>query len=200
MKIPENLFGLTPAQIALSKSIYDGKILKCLVTPFHSYQQLETMCTYVPNIYLMPEREFSYTRMISFINMVAKGSKHEENLIVTSSMTVIGDMIADCVRILTEDEKIVECPKATFAANIHTIRYEVLENEKFRSRTSIEDEVRSRKSINEVIDILTAKKPSPLSEKQRSDLKVRINMIGEPIISTKLLQMLNDMPSKKEKV
>ena len=37
MKINQNLFDLEPDQEATSKMMYNGKVIKCLVAPYHSY-------------------------------------------------------------------------------------------------------------------------------------------------------------------
>lgn len=65
--IKENLFDLTPEQIEMSKNIYGGKIIKCLVAPYHSYNQLEKEVTYTKNTFLFPEREMSSSQCSSFI-------------------------------------------------------------------------------------------------------------------------------------
>jgi hypothetical protein len=129
--IQENLFDLTEEQISMSKTIYNGKIIKCLVAPYHSHRELEELITYTPTTYLFPEREMTSEQALSFISMVIsnpKINKDDEIRIITSSQSIILDMIDDCVRILTEHNTVVDCPIKTFMANIHDIRYEVLEN------------------------------------------------------------------------
>jgi len=51
--IQENLFDLTSDQIDQSKMIYNDKVIKCLVAPYHTYSQLEKLITYTPsNIFI----------------------------------------------------------------------------------------------------------------------------------------------------
>jgi len=56
MEIQNNLFDLTSEQEATSKMLYNGKIIKCLVAPYHTYNQLEKVIPYTKTTYLFPER------------------------------------------------------------------------------------------------------------------------------------------------
>ena len=76
--IKENLFDLTPEQIDMSKNIYNGKIIKCLVAPYHNYNQLEKVVTYTKNTFLFPEREMTSAQCSSLINMLVKNPSQDE--------------------------------------------------------------------------------------------------------------------------
>lgn len=56
MNISKNLFDLTEDQEKTSKMMYDGKVIKCLVAPYHSYDQLEKVIPYTKTTFLFPER------------------------------------------------------------------------------------------------------------------------------------------------
>ena len=131
LKIPGNLFDLTDQQIEQSKMIYDCKIIKCLVAPYHSFSDLAKVIEIIPNTYLFPERDhmMSYHEIKCLISAIVHKNSNGEIRIVTASQTIIGDMIDSCVRILTQNNEIIECPEKTFLANIHTIRSEILEDE-----------------------------------------------------------------------
>lgn len=186
MNIQNNLFDLTKNQEDNSKMIY-GKIIKCLVAPYHSYNELEKHIQYTKTTYLFPEREMSYKQTISFINMlVKKHSVNDEFRIITTSYSIIGDMIGDCVRVLNADGEVVDANTKTFQANIHDIRYNLLENEYHGKRV---DNL-SANNINELIVRINDKKL--LASGERDILYNKIQMIGEDILRTKMLEMLRD--------
>ncbi len=54
MNINKNLFDLTEDQEVTSKMMYNGKVIKCLVAPHHSYAQLERAIPYTKNYILIP--------------------------------------------------------------------------------------------------------------------------------------------------
>lgn len=177
MKIKENLFDLTQDQIDSSKMIYNGKIIKCLVAPYHSYDQLEKSITYSKTTYLFPEREMSNNNLSKLISMIVNSSSNDEFRIITSSQNVIIDMIDTSVRILTESGDIIDCPVKTFLANIHDIKYYILDNE--NHQTSKDQKEHSKKRINDLI--------------KKIQICLRCPGIGEPIISNKLNQMAKDL-------
>lgn len=186
MKIQNNLFDLTKDQEDKSIMIY-GKIIKCLVAPYHSYNDLENLIQYTKTTYLFPEREMSYKQTISFINMlVNKHSVKDEFRIITTSYNIIGDMIGDCVRVLNVDGEVVDTNTKTFQANIHTIRYNLLENEYHGKRA---DNL-AKNNIQILINKINDKKI--LAAGERDDLYNKIQLIGEDILRIKLLEMLRD--------
>ncbi len=79
----------------------------------------------------------------------------------------------------------LEDKKMTFGANIHTLLLDAF----FLPNGSIGDFAKQK--IDEIIDRLNSPKPFD-SELEKSNLFKQINIIGEPIVKRKLLQMFND--------
>lgn len=185
--IKENLFDLTPEQIDMSKNIYNGKIIKCLVAPYHSYNQLEKEVTYTKNTFLFPEREMTSAQCSSLISMLVKNPSQDEFLVITANQNIILDMIDGNVRILTEKGDIVDCPTKTFMANIHDIRYSVLENK--AHQLSDDEKSEGNKVIQNLIGLV--QKGSEMTKVEYDALLTKIEIVGEDIIRRKLLQMAN---------
>jgi len=198
MGIKENVFDLTPEQIEMSRTIYDGKIIKCLVAPYHSYAELEKVIPFTKTTLLFPEREMSLPQIDNLIGMIVASPSTEEFVIVTSHQNIILNMINDCVRILTEGGDVVPCETKTFMANIHDIRYNVLENKAHQlseagraAKTINSDGPIARGIIQKLIDRVQPGSP-PATQEEFDDLKSKMELIGEPIIRVKLLEMLHD--------
>lgn len=189
MKISKNLFTLTKEQEETSKMIYNGKIIKCLIAPYHSYNDLEKVIPYSKTTYLFPEREVAITQLSQLISIIVATPSNDEFCIVTTNMNIILDMVDACVRVLTEDGDIVDCPCKTFMANIHTIRYKILENDDFKSSKPKAN--RATGQIQELIDTISGSNGFTAAEK--IVLYKRIDMIGEQIIRGKLHEMLDDV-------
>lgn len=188
--INKNLFDLTPEQIETSKMIYEGKIVKCLVAPYHTYEQLEKIVPFTKTTYLFPEREVPIPKLKGLISAIVANPSNEEFRIITANQNVILDMVDSSVRVLTEDGRVVDCPVKTFMANIHDIRYSILENE--AHQISKEDKTKAHDKINKIINILNDKKKSVISQNEYDSLSKEIDLIGEPIIRTKLMEMLRE--------
>lgn len=109
-------------------------------------------------------------------------------------MNIIQDMVDSSVRVLTEGGDVVNCPCKTFYANIHDIRYLILENESHQLSKSTRGEANSK--IQDIITEVNDKK-NGITSKERSELSKRISMIGEPIIEIKLSEMLSDIKTIK---
>lgn len=186
IQIKSNLFDLTKEQEELSKSMYNGKIIKCLVAPYHSYNQLEGVVTYTQTTYLFPERECSSSQIIGLISMICNSPSKEEFRIITTNMNVITDMIDDCVRVLTENGDVVPSSCKTFAANIHSIRHQILENK--NHKTSEEEKNKSHEKINKLIKKINDS--SKINHKDSLKMLEEIELIGEPLISKKLKEMV----------
>ena len=195
--IAENLFDLNEEQIAMSKKIYNGKIIKCLVAPYHSYNQLERLLTYTPTTYLFPEKEMSANQLRSFISMIVSNEKiSDEVRIVTASQSIILDMIESSVRILTEHDTIVDSPIKTFMANIHDIRYYVLENEQHQKTAEQKNEAHSL--INKIITDINNHydKNIEMDKDVYNDYVEKIKMIGEPLIENQLMSQIRRVKVK----
>jgi len=152
MNIPENLFELTDEQIETSKMMYNGKVIKCLVAPYHSYSHLEKVVPFTTTTYLFPEREMTYAQTLKFISMVVNSATTEEIRIITTHMNIITDMVGGCVRVLTEKDEVVDTDSKTFAANIHDVKFNLLEDESHQLSKAEHSE--AIKSINELVEKL----------------------------------------------
>ena len=184
MKLQNNLFDLTKKQTDTSMMMYN-KIIKCLVAPYHTEKSLSI--DYAPNIFMFPEKELSHIQTKNFISMVVN-SKFDEVLIITSSIDIILDMVDDCVRILTENNTIVDCPEKTFCANQHTIIYSILNN-KDHKKSETEKSL-NRDKINIVIEKLNT---HTCTADEYDEMSTFIENIGETIVKTKMRNMLHDM-------
>jgi hypothetical protein len=175
----ENLFELTKEAIETSKMMYNGKIIKCLVAPYHTYSQLEKEIPYSKTTYLFPERELPLSKLSSFISMLVESNVKEEIKIITTNQNIIMDMVDCCVRILNEKGDILDCPIKTFSANIHSIRYELLENP--NHALSKKEKTHSIELINEIINEINSNKIENFKKTFS-----KIQKIGEPLIKSKL--------------
>ena len=191
MKITDNLFDLTQDQIASSKMMYSVKVVKCLVAPYHTFAQLEKVVKYTKNTYLFPERELSVSQIRGLISMIAANQSNEEFRIITTNQNVILDMIDSCVRVLTEEGDVVDCPCKTFAANIHDIRYYILENEAHQISTSQKQQ--SKDAINLIIQECQANAHKKMLKADYDILASKVESIGEDVIRGILEGHLQDI-------
>lgn len=194
MIIQTNIFDLTQEQISMSKLMYNGNILKCLVAPYHTYSQLENVIPFTKNTYLFPEREASTSQIKSFISLIASKAISEEVIIITTNQNIIMDMIDDCVRVLTENDEILPSPCKTFMANIHDIRYSLLENKEHQKKDK--DINLGTDKIRVLINKLSEKNKN-ISEEEYIKLKQEVDIIGEPLIRERLNDMLSNFTMKK---
>ena len=193
--IQKDLFDLSEEQTKTSEMIYEGKIIKCLVAPFHTYEQLERMLDYTPTTFLFPERDVPLAMLPNFINMIVRNPDLQEAYIVTANQNIILDMVDSSVRVLTEDGEIVPCPIKTFMANIHDIRYNIFENKAFR--TSEEKKNNAVTKINVLIERINNGEKTGLPSAEIEELKGKVDLIGEQIVRTKLHSMIHSIPVKE---
>ena len=190
MKIQENLFDLTEEQTKSSKSIYNGNVIKCLVAPYHSYEHLKVLINSDENTYIFPERNFSYTQLFSFISNLIQHENSNEIKIITSSYNIILDMINSSVRILEENNEIVECHSKTLQANIHNIRYNILES----TNRTLYNKAFSVNFINDLITkINSINEKNKITKTEYNKLQHGVNLIGEEVIAYKLKEKLDDI-------
>ena len=190
MKINQKLFDLEPDQEATSKMMYNGKVIKCLVAPYHSYAQLEKTIPFTKTTYLFPEREMSVAQVKGLISMIVANPSQEEFRIVTANQNIILDMVGDCVRVLTEGDEVVYTGTKTFMANIHDIRYELLENDDHRLSES--ERTQAHKNIGVLIDRVNDTE-TPITKGDFAQLISQINMIGEEFVKSKLREMASEL-------
>jgi len=185
--IPNNLFNLSQTDINTCKAIYNGKVIKCLVAPYHSYNELESIISYSRYTYLFPERDLNMIQISNFISMLTNSNINEDILLITSSQNIIINMIDCCVKILTQHNTIVDCPCKTFAANIHDIRHLILENEAHQVNKksdyvtdNIHDLIKKVKLLN-----------SSSTRQEKNVLIEQAKLIGEPFIREKIIEMID---------
>lgn len=194
MNFTKNIFDLTDEQVELSKQFYNGKVIKCLVAPYHTYKQLEELLPYTKTTYLFPEREMNQTQILHFISMVLNTNPDGEIRIITVHQNIITDMIDGCVRILTESSEIVESPIKTLMANIHDVRYKILENDDFKSPKNENGETeQGKKVITDIFDYLKENKNKTIPRKEYLNVKNKIEIVGDRLIRTRLEDMLDEV-------
>ncbi len=194
MKLKKELFELTKEQEETSKTLYNGKIVKCLVAPYHVYDTTnfnspifasnKIEMDWAENIYMFPEKEMSEVQTRQFVSIVANG-KHQEVLIITASQNIILNMYDGCVRILTEFDKIVDCPEKTFGANIHTVNIKILNNKSHQKdgESSYGNNFYVEK-INKIISEINDKED--FTQKEYNKIIESIGRIGEQLVEKKL--------------
>jgi len=191
--IKGNLFDLTEEQVELSRSLYNGKVIKCVVAPYHSYDDLKHIVD-TDRVFLFPEKnsEMSYFKIRSFINMIVNETRisvDEDVLIITSDMNIVLDIVDSCIRILTGDDELHNCSEKTFCANPHTIKYKVLENENDYP-TNSEIKRYSNDDINVTIKEINEGIKTGLKQEKINELKSKISLVGEEFIRSKLGSMI----------
>ena len=189
--IPINLFDLDEAAIASSKMFYEGKTIKCLVAPYHTLKDIEAMLDYSENTYVFPEDSMGLDKVKQLISIIVSQPREIEYRIITKNQNIIMDMIHTSVKILTECGEIVECHEKTLAANIHTIRHEILENEIHQISKS--EMNHSYKYINNIIEVINSKTSSGITTAEQTILKEKIKGVGEELISNSLSDMLSSL-------
>lgn len=189
--IPINLFDLDDGAIKDSKMFYEGKIIKCLVAPYHTQKDIENMLEYSKNTYVFPEESMGIDKVKQLISLLVAQKGDQEFKIITKNQNIIMDMVDSSVKILTEGGNIVDCPCKTLLANIHEIRYKILENPDHQISES--DNQNSHKYINSIIDILNSKKGSGITTTEHDILKQKISKIAEDMVSYKLSDMLSEL-------
>ncbi len=191
-KITKNLFDLTPEQIETSKSMYGGKIIKCLIAPYHSIKDIPLE----PNneVFVYPERDLNIQQRKEIVGIMANSNK-EEICFVTSDLFIILDMVDVCCRILTPEGKIEKVDEKTFGANPHTIIYKVIHNA-YYVKEQEDKSLDFRQTINKIIDEVNNKKGMTVEQYEAN--RKKINLIGEPLIKNRLLDMLREVKIIKE--
>jgi len=191
-KLTKNLFDLTPEQIETSKSMYGGKIIKCLIAPYHSIKDIPLE----PNneVFVYPERDLNIQQRKEIVGVMANSNK-EEICFVTSDLFIILNMIDGCCRILTPDGEIEEVDEKTFGANPHTIIYSVIHNEHY-AKEQKEKSIGFMNTIQKIIDDINDKKGMTIEKFEAT--KKAIQLIGEDLIRHKLSDMLSEVKIIKE--
>jgi len=191
-KIKPNLFDLSKEEMETSKMLYEGKIIKCLVAPYHTYEQLEKIIPFTKTTYLFPERELPINQLKTIVSRIVQNPSKDEFRIITTNQNIIIDMADACVRVLTEKGDVVPSPVKTFMANIHDIRYSLLENPDHQK--SEKEKTEGDKKVNALISKINKAKAKKSITKKEYDLIIgEINLIGEDVISSILKNMAADI-------
>jgi len=191
-KFRPGLFDLTKEQESNVKMMYNGKVIKCLVAPYHSYNDLESLIPYTKSTFLFPEREMSEGQANALISNLVASDIKDEIIIITTQMGIILDMV-DGVHVLTQNGTIVDGNTKTFMANIHTIRYELLENPAHRNGTEPIEKTSGENLTNLLIKEIRELSGKSISRTEYDKLKKRVDIIGEDVIRNILKGMLKDI-------
>ena len=198
IKFKPGLFDLTEEQEKTVKMMYKGKIIKCLVAPYHSFKDLESSIPYTKSTYLFPEREMSEGQANSLISNLVSSDITDEIIIITTQMGIILDMV-DGVHVLTQNGTIVDGNTKTFMANIHTIRYDLLENSDHRNGSEPIEETAGSTATNNLITEIRDLSGETIPQSEYTELKKRVDIIGEDVIRNILSGMLEDVKVSKSK-
>lgn len=190
--INKEIFKLDPEQESLTKMFYDGKIIKCLVAPYHTAQYFEKNLEWADNIYLFPENSVPRDKLSSLINMIVSGDK-QESIIITTSNELITQMVGENVRVFTEAGNIVPCPIKCLMANIHDIKYNLIENSEFKDGNKVNVSNFGEGFVSSLIDKIN----STTIDNSNYDLfKSRIELVGEEVIKKALINTLDSRYGK----
>jgi hypothetical protein len=181
MNIEKNLFDMTPEEEQLSRALYGGNVIKCLVAPYHTYDQLERYIDEMsPNTYLFPERDRNIPDIVQFVNTISENSVDSEIHIITTNQNIIMDMVGECLRILTDGGTITNPECRPFLANIHDIRHYIMENKKHSSRANLNS--RSNLIINGLMNSIRDSQGSEITKNEYDFLKSRVQLIGDDLV------------------
>ena len=184
--ISKEIFKLEKEQEDFTKMFYDGKVIKCLVAPYHTAEYFEKNLEWSDNVYVFPENSVPRDRLSSLIGMIVASPK-QEVIIITTSNEIITQMIGENVRIFTQAGNIVPCPIKCLMVNIHDIRYNILENKNFQDGNSNNIANFGEGFVKSLIDKINTTEMT----KENYDLfKSRIELVGEDVIRVALMNTL----------
>lgn len=189
-KIPAAIFQMDADQESTTKMFYDGKVIKCLVAPYHTIAYFEENLEWADNTFVFPENTMPVSSLSSLVGMIVASPKYSEALIITTSNEIITQMIGDNVRVMTESGKIVPCPIKTLMANIHDVRYELIENTIFKDGAGeINVSNFGKSQVQGLMDKLN--NTTITSHDQYDSMEAAICKIGEKVIRNRMMNMLN---------
>lgn len=186
--INKEIFKLEKGQEDFTKMFYDGKVIKCLVAPYHTAEYFEKNLEWADNIYVFPENSIPRDRLSSLIGMIVASPK-QEVIIITTSNEIITQMIGDNVRIFTQAGNIVPCPIKCLMANIHDIRYNILENKSFQDGNSTNISNFGEGFVKSLIDKINT---TEMTKENYELFKSRIDLVGEKVIRVALMNTLEN--------
>ena len=186
--INKEIFKLEKEQEDFTKIFYDGKVIKCLIAPYHTSEYFEKNLEWADNIYVFPENSIPRDRLSSLIGMIVASPKPEV-IIITTSNEIITQMIGDNVRIFTQAGNIVPCPIKCLMANIHDIRYNILENKSFQDGNSTNISNFGEGFVKSLIDKINT---TEMTKENYELFKSRIDLVGEKVIRVALMNTLEN--------
>jgi uncharacterized protein YaiI (UPF0178 family) len=172
---------------------YNGKVIKCLVAPYHTAQYFEKNLEYVNNIFVFPENSISQQQLSSIITMIVNSPKYSEALIITADVFLITQMIGENVRVFTQAGNIVPCPIKCLMANIHDVRYRLLDAAEFKDGSDVPTDF-GREMVQSLLDQIRSN--TDKSTTRYNFMKSRIDMIGEDVIRIALKNELDSAFNK----
>lgn len=175
------LFDITEEQAEVSRKLF-GRIVKCIVAPNHTYDQMIEMVSN-KNVHIFPERDISKTKAREFINDNLEKEKGEKStndiLIITSETSIITDIPGELVRVMDLKNELHMCPIKTFHANIIDVEMDLFRNSNFTD-TDESKEFRTNqmeKIIEKVQEVKTEKRK--LLPKEREGIKLVLDILGD---------------------
>lgn len=185
--ISKEIFKLEEEQEDLTKMFYDGKIIKCLVAPYHTAEYFENNLEWADNIYVFPENSVPRGQLSSLIGMIVASPKPEV-IIITTSNEIITQMVGENVRVFTESGNIVPCPIKCLMANIHDIRYSLLENKDFKDGKGNMVGNFGEGFVNSLIQKINS---TEINKTNYDLFKSKIELVGEDLIKVALMNTLD---------
>lgn len=184
--ISKEIFKLEKEQEDFTKMFYDGKVIKCLIAPYHTAEYFEKNLEWADNIYVFPENSVTRDKLSSLIGMIVASPK-QEVIIITTSNEIITQMIGENVRIFTQAGNIVPCPIKCLMANIHDIRYNIMENDSFKDGNSNNISNFGEGFVNSLIQKINS---TEMTKENYELFKSRIELVGEDVIRVALMNTL----------
>ena len=115
-------------------------------------------------------------------------SPKPEVIIITTSNEIITQMVGENVRVFTEAGNIVPCPIKCLMANIHDIRYSLLENKDFKDSKGNMVGNFGEGFVNSLIQKINS---TEISKSNYDLFKSRIELVGEDLIRVALMNTLD---------
>jgi hypothetical protein len=190
-------FSLSEEEIKESEKIYRGRVIKFLITPFHTFNDLKEVFNNTPQVVLFPERDLNYYETKQYIKNLLISEKIfvSEILIVTSNFNILKDAIRSSSRVLDFNGKVQPCHIEGFglAVNIHTLDLEVFSEfgcpKKYNYGEDLINNIITEVNESESLDVLDQERLMCIS-----------NNIGEEIIRDKIVEMILDKSTPPPKL
>ena len=192
----KEIFNLTDEQIKLSKSLYNGKIVKCLIAPYHSPSEVGALLINDKNVtldssfFLFPERELSLMDCQNFVSKIIEDDKIQEVIIITSNHYIIWDIVQPLTKVLTIDNELADYPMQTLRANIMEMQGNFFIDDDEHDNFKIPEEVESYsdKFVNEIIDAVNyhIDEEKVMSKKLFNTLQNKVKLIGDSFLKSSL--------------